>query len=128
MSEPQSDNWRAEVPPTPRPAQQPNQTQQYPHLPPTQHVVVGYQPGPPKGMSVTSMVLGLVSIVLGFTFLVPVVGFILGIVGLRREPAGRGMAITGLVLNGLFVVGWALVIVFVFVIGIGAATTSTYQN
>jgi hypothetical protein len=75
------------------------------------------------------MVLGLVSIVLGFTFLVPLVGFVLGIIGVRREPAGRGMAITGLVLNGLFVIGWALVIIFVFVIGIGAATTSTtYQQ
>jgi hypothetical protein len=94
-----------------------------------QQVVVGYQPGPPKGLSVTSMVLGLVSIVLGFTFLVPLVGFVLGIIGVRREPAGRGMAITGLVLNGLFVIGWALVIIFVFVIGIGAATTfTTYQQ
>ncbi|WP_420367183.1 DUF4190 domain-containing protein [Curtobacterium sp. L1-20] len=95
--------------------------------PPTQHVVVGYQQGPPKGLSVTSMILGLVSIVAGFTFLVPLVGLILGIVGLRKEPAGRGMAITGLVLNGLFVIGWALLILFV--IGIGAATTtSTYQQ
>jgi hypothetical protein len=126
MSEPQPENWQGKVPPAPGPAQQPNQTQPYPHLPPTQHVMVGYQSGPPKGLSVTSMVLGLVSIVAGFTFLVPAVGFILGIVGLRKEPAGRGMAITGLVLNGLFVVGWALVIFFV--IGIGAATTSTYQN
>ncbi|MBT1681908.1 DUF4190 domain-containing protein [Curtobacterium flaccumfaciens] len=92
-----------------------------------QQVVVGYQPSPPKGLSVTSMVLGLVSIVLGFTFLVPLVGFVLGIIGIRREPAGRGMAITGLVLNGLFVIGWALVIVLVFVVGIGAAT-STYQQ
>lgn len=96
--------------------------------PPTQHVVVGYQPGPPKGLSITSMVLGLVSIVAGFTFLVPVVGLVLGIIGLRREPAGRGMAITGLVLNGLFVVGWALLIVFVFVLGAGAMTSSTYQQ
>jgi hypothetical protein len=59
---------------------------------------------------------------------VPLVGFVLGIIGVRREPAGRGMAITGLVLNGLFVIAWALVIIFVFVIGIRAATTSTYQQ
>lgn len=108
-----------------------NGPQFQPH-PPTQasphHVVVGYQPGPPKGLSITSMIFGLVSIVAGFTFLVPVVGFVLGIVGLRKEPAGRGMAITGLVLNGLFVIGWALVIVLVFVVGVGAATTSTYQQ
>jgi hypothetical protein len=96
--------------------------------PPTQHVVVGYQPGPPRGLSITSMILGLVSIVAGFTFLVPLIGFVLGIIGLRKEPAGRGMAITGLILNGLFVIGWALLILFVFVIGIGAASTSTYQQ
>lgn len=87
------------------------------------HVTVGYQPAPPRGLSIASMVLGLVSIVLGFTFLVPLVGFVLGIVGLRKEPAGRGMAVTGLILNGLFVVGWALLVIFV--IGIGAAGIAT---
>ncbi|KTR37460.1 hypothetical protein NS263_15580 [Curtobacterium oceanosedimentum] len=74
-------------------------------------------------MSIASMVLGLVSIVLGFTFLVPLVGFVLGIIGVRKEPAGRGMAITGLVLNGLFVVGWALFVILV--IGVGAAGIAT---
>ena len=83
----------------------------------------GYQPAPPRGMSIASMVLGLVSIVLGFTFLVPLVGFVLGIIGVRKEPAGRGMAITGLVLNGLFVVGWALFVILV--IGVGAAGIAT---
>lgn len=98
-------------------------------FPPPQQVLVGYQAGPPKGLSVTSMVLGLVSIVLGFTFLVPLVGFVLGIIGIRKEPAGRGMAITGVILNGLFVLGWATVIILFFVIGLGAAaTTPTYQQ
>lgn len=117
------------TPEQPGPAYAPQPSYMQPATPVyPQQVVVGYQPGPPKGLSVTSMILGLVSILFGFTFLVPVVGLILGIVGLRKEPAGRGMAIAGLVLNGLFVLGWALVIIFVFVIGIGAATTSTYQQ
>jgi len=98
------------------PSNQPQYVQQAP-------VIVGYQPAPPKGLSITSMVLGLVSIVLGFTFIVPLLGFILGIVGLRKEPAGRGMAITGLILNGLFVLGWALVVIAV--VGIGAAGVAT---
>ncbi|MBP1301780.1 DUF4190 domain-containing protein [Curtobacterium sp. 1310] len=108
---------------------QPQYAQQQPQYAPAPqygqptHVTVGYQPAPPRGLSIASMVLGLVSIVLGFTFLVPLVGFVLGIVGLRKEPAGRGMAVTGLILNGLFVVGWALLVIFV--IGIGAAGIAT---
>ena len=103
--------------------QQPQYAQAPQYGQPT-HVTVGYQPAPPRGLSIASMVLGLVSIVLGFTFLVPLVGFVLGIVGLRKEPAGRGMAVTGLILNGLFVVGWAALLV-IFVIGIGAAGIAT---
>lgn len=103
--------------------QQPQQYAQPQQYGQPTHVTVGYQPAPPRGMSIASMVLGLVSIVLGFTFLVPLVGFVLGIIGVRKEPAGRGMAITGLVLNGLFVVGWALFVILV--IGVGAAGIAT---
>ncbi|GAB3254125.1 DUF4190 domain-containing protein [Arthrobacter pigmenti] len=83
-----------------------------PQRPPYQQVY-SQQP-PPRGASITSLVLGLVSILLGFTFLVPIVGFIFGVVGMRKEPAGRGMAIAGLVLNGIFLIGWVLLLVFVF--------------
>ncbi|MDR6573327.1 hypothetical protein J2X60_001973 [Curtobacterium sp. 320] len=37
-------------------------------------------------MRVASKVLGLVSIVFGFTFVLPLIDFILGIVGLRWKP------------------------------------------
>jgi len=73
--------------------------------PPTQGYVVGYQPAPPRGLSVASMVLGIVSIFFGFTFIVPLTGLILGFVGFRKEPAGHGMAIAGIILNGLVLVG-----------------------
>ncbi|MGG7452422.1 DUF4190 domain-containing protein [Plantibacter auratus] len=77
-----------------------------------------YPASPPKGLSISSMVIGLVSLFFGFTFVLPVVGFVLGLMGLRREPAGRAMAITGVVLNGLFLLGWAaLVVLWVFVMG-----------
>lgn len=77
-----------------------------------------YPASPPKGLSISSMVIGLVSLFFGFTFVLPVVGFVLGLMGLRREPAGRAMAITGVVLNGLFLLVWAaLVLLWVFVIG-----------
>ncbi|MBF4566064.1 DUF4190 domain-containing protein [Plantibacter sp. VKM Ac-2876] len=109
----------------PYPQQQPNPQQQpYPQqygmqpYAPVYPAPYPYPASPPKGLSISSMVIGLVSLFFGFTFVLPVVGFVLGLMGLRREPAGRAMAITGVVLNGLFLLVWAaLVLVWVFVIG-----------
>jgi hypothetical protein len=74
-------------------------------VPPSPAAVAWGQPvyaaAPPKGMSLTSMILGLVSVFFFWTFLCPLIGLVFGIVGFRKEPAGRGFAITGLVLNGL---------------------------
>lgn len=61
-----------------------------------------------NGFSIASLVLGLVSIVAGFTFLLPLGGLVLGIVGLQREPASRTMAIWGIVLNSVMLAGAAL--------------------
>ncbi|GGI47880.1 CHASE2 domain-containing sensor protein [Agromyces flavus] len=58
-----------------------------------------------RGFAVSSLVLGLVSIVAGFTFVVPVAGLVLGILALRREPSARTMAIWGIVLNGVMLAG-----------------------
>lgn len=71
---------------------------------------------PPRGMSITSLVLGLVSIFSGFTFIVPIVGLVFGFLGLKREPAGRGMALAGVILNAVMLVGWIVVLVFVIVV------------
>ncbi|KZC93909.1 MULTISPECIES: hypothetical protein [Clavibacter] len=60
-----------------------------------------YAAAPPKGMSLTSMILGLVSVFFFWTFLCPLIGLVFGVIGIRKEPAGRGFAITGLILNGL---------------------------
>src|SRR5690606_919092 len=51
-----------------------------------------YAPTGPKGMSITSLVLGIVSWVFGWAlFAIPaIVGLVFGIVALRREPAGKG--------------------------------------
>lgn len=64
-------------------------------------------PSQPKGMSIASMVIGLVNVLMGWTIILPIIGLIFGIVGLRKEPAGRGMAITGIVLSGVIVAFWA---------------------
>ncbi len=74
-------------------------------------------PSQPKGFSVASMVLGLCSIFLGWTFIAPCIGLILGIVGLRREPAGKGMAVTGVILNGIMLLGWVVLVLMVVSVG-----------
>ncbi|MFT2751633.1 hypothetical protein [Clavibacter sp. Sh2088] len=76
-----------------------------------------YAAAPPKGMSLTSMILGLVSVFFFWTFLCPLIGLVFGIVGFRKEPAGRGFAITGLVLNGLLLLIPVAVVLSIIVAG-----------
>lgn len=79
--------------------------------PPTNVYVVQqpmYTPPQPRGFSVTALILGLVSIVFGFTFLVPLGALIFGLIGVKREPSARGMAITGIVIGGAFMLFWLL--------------------
>ncbi|WP_374008238.1 DUF4190 domain-containing protein [Leifsonia sp. LS-T14] len=97
----------------------------------TDHTTTGYAvpihiaPPAPKGLSVASMVLGLISIAFGFTFVLPLIGLILGMIGLRREPAGRGMAITGVVLSGLILLAWVIIIGAIVIGGLLAAGAAT---
>jgi hypothetical protein len=73
-------------------------------------------------LSITSLVLGLVSIVAGWTFLAPLAGLVCGILALKREPAGRTMAIWGVVLNAIMLTGFAIAaIVAMAGVGIGLA-------
>ena len=51
---------------------------------------------------------GLVSVFFGFTFLVPLGALIFGIVGVKKEPAGRGMAVTGIGIGSLFMLLWLI--------------------
>lgn len=68
-----------------------------------------------RTLSITSLVLGIVGVVLGGTFgAAPIVAVVLGHLALRREPAGRAIAISGLVL------GYAG-IAFVVLLVLGAA-------
>lgn len=83
---------------------------------------------PPRGMSVASMVLGLVSIVFGFTFVCPVVGLILGIIGIKREPAGRGMAIAGIIINAVILAGWAIAVIFIIFVFPALITASMISH
>ncbi|MDR2320427.1 MAG: DUF4190 domain-containing protein [Microbacterium sp.] len=82
----------------------------------------------PKGMSIASMVLALVSILFGFTFLVPIAALILGIAGLRKEPAGRGMAVTGVIISSLILVVWALIVVVILAVGLSVFGVAVSQT
>lgn len=75
----------------------------------------GYGATEPKGLSIASMVLGIVSVVTvsGF-FVAPIVGVILGHIGMSKEPAGRGFAIAGLIMNYLVIAFWVFISVVFF--------------
>jgi len=82
----------------------------------------------PKGFSVTALVLALVSIVFGFTLILPLAALIFGIIGAKKEPAGRGMAIVGIVIGALdlllwLILGGAIFALFATMIGAGAVLT-----
>lgn len=82
----------------------------------------GYVSGP-KSLSLTSMILGLASLLVGFGFfMVPqILGVILGHMGLRKEsPQGRGFAITGLITSYLAVLIFGSLYAL-FIVGIFAS-------
>jgi len=66
----------------------------------------------PAGLSISSFVVGLSSLIIGWTFLVPIVAIILGVFGLKKEPAGRRFAIAGIVLGGISLIFGALLVIF----------------
>lgn len=70
-----------------------------------------------QGKSITSLVLGILSLVCGWTFFVPIIGLIFGFSGRKTEPAGRGFALAGIILNGVMLLGWILFLIIMVMIG-----------
>ncbi len=66
-----------------------------------------------RAFAITSFVLGIASIVSGWTFVAPLTGLILGIVALRRNTSERTLALWGVWLNGVML---ALTAIAVFVL------------
>jgi hypothetical protein len=64
-----------------------------------------------KNLSVIALILGLSSLLLGQTFLVPIAAIVVGIIGYRREPAGHALAVWGIALGALMAFGWLIVAV-----------------
>lgn len=69
-------------------------------------------------LAVSSLVLGLVSILAGWTFLVPVAGLVAGILALGREPQARTLAIWGIVLNAVLLAGSLLLVLLALALGL----------
>ena len=102
-----------------QPYQQPQQQYQAPYMAP--------MPVPGKALGITSMVLGIVSLVLCcllwyFTLLLSIPGLVLGCVGLskaKKENAPNGMAIAGIVCSALNI---AINIIFIVLVALSVAT------
>ena len=75
----------------------------------------GPKPASPQGMSIAALVLGALGILVGWSMLgaPSIAAIVLGHLALRREPAGRTLAITGLVLGYVGVAIGLLVAIFV---------------
>lgn len=68
----------------------------------------------PKGFAVTSMVLGIVSLVIPYGGIITaILAIIFGAVSRSRNDGGRGMAIAGLVCGIVALVLWVIVIIAV---------------
>ncbi|MHA7290741.1 DUF4190 domain-containing protein [Arthrobacter sp. MDT3-24] len=77
----------------------------------------------PQGLSIASMVLGISSVILGWLMIPQIAAIITGHLALRREPSGKGMSITGLVLGYLCLLGYGA---FWLLLIIGLTYSSTY--
>jgi hypothetical protein len=64
---------------------------------------------PTRTLSIISIVLGGASVIFGYIFIVPIAAIVLGFLGLNREPAGRTLAIWGIVLGFVMSLGWVFV-------------------
>ncbi len=76
----------------------------------------------PKGLSITSMICGISSVLLGWFLIPQLAAIITGHLALSREPSGKGMSITGLVLGYLCLLGYGA---FWLLLVIGLMTYST---
>ena len=91
----------------------------------------GYQAPPAKTLSLISMVLGIISIAtLGSTFFTQIAAVVLGHIALNKEPAGRGMALAGLIM-GYVTIGLGILLVILGIIFFAAWAphiSSTYSG
>ncbi|MBG6238693.1 hypothetical protein IWX78_001665 [Mycetocola sp. CAN_C7] len=63
----------------------------------------------PKRLSVTALVLGLSSMLVGFTVIVPIAGILFGLLGVGLEPTSKRMSVAGILAALIFGTAWAAV-------------------
>ncbi|WP_010202920.1 hypothetical protein [Salinibacterium sp. PAMC 21357] len=63
-----------------------------------------------RTMSILALSLGIASLVFAQTVVVPLAAVILGVFGLRDEPAGRNFSIWGIVLACIAAFGWVAIV------------------
>ncbi|TDT81777.1 uncharacterized protein DUF4190 [Arthrobacter sp. AG258] len=81
------------------------------------------KPAEPKTLSIASMVCGIASVIMGWLLLPQLAAIITGHLALRREPSGKGMSISGLVLGYLCLLGYGA-IWLLLIIGLTVASTT----
>ena len=83
-----------------------------------------------KTLSIASMVCGIASVIMGWLLLPQIAAIITGHMALKREPAGRGMSIAGLVLGYLCLLGygafWLLAIIGLAIASSSSGPTYTF--
>lgn len=87
-----------------------------------------YSESPRTGLGTASLVLGICSLLAGWTFVAPVVGLCLGIASRGREPSARGRAGWGIFLNLIALAVWVLLIVLLVVGGAFAVWQGATQG
>jgi hypothetical protein len=75
---------------------------------------------PERGLGIASTVLGILSLFFGWTVVVPIVGLVLGIMSLKREPEGRAFALAGVWINAaILFLGLVLLVIVIIAVSIG---------
>lgn len=111
--------------PPPWPDHQPPAYQRYPG-PYAQQYYYGMA-ARPKPLSIASLVCGIASVIMGWLLVPQVAAIITGHLGLKREPAGRGLSVAGLVLGYLFLLGYGA-LWLLLIIGLAVFRAETYYS
>ncbi|MFJ7288728.1 hypothetical protein ACIQUC_10460 [Curtobacterium sp. NPDC098951] len=83
---------------------------------------------PRTGLGTASLVLGICSLLAGWTFVAPIVGLCLGVASRSREPFARGRAGWGILLNLVALAVWILLLALFVVGGALAVWTGVTQG
>lgn len=79
---------------------------------PGQAAAPAQNPASTRGFAITSFVLGIASVVAGWTFIAPIIGFVFGLLALRRGTTERALALWGVWINGVILALAALGVLF----------------